>query len=123
VFIPSDDRFSASLPTPAGAPAADLVAPDAFPTVRRLAGPSNFAAGLSGERAQGLGAERPSAEHVIVDYRVEVGHVTLSVRGASPAEAIRIARSRLCLELPRLWDVIRSMDDSRFRVVIVEKRT
>ena len=38
------------------------------------------------------------------------------VEGASLEEAIREARRRFCLDMPRLWDLIQSIDVSRFRV-------
>ena len=49
-------------------------------------------------------------------YRVRVGHTEVRVRGRSVAEAIQLARRQLSIELPRLYDVIQAMDESRFRV-------
>ena len=49
-------------------------------------------------------------------YRVCVGHSSVTVDGFSPAEAIHAARIRLSLDLPRLYDVIHSLEDHRFEV-------
>ena len=49
-------------------------------------------------------------------YRVQVGHTATTVESDSPLEAIQEARRRLCLEMPRFWDVIIRMEDSRFEV-------
>ena len=48
-------------------------------------------------------------------YRVQTGLMELIVDAASPTEAIVIAREQLCLELPRLWDVIQAIPE-RFDV-------
>lgn len=50
-------------------------------------------------------------------YRVEIGHTMVTVEGNTVQEALHAARIRLCRELPRLWDVIQSMDDHCFRVM------
>ena len=52
-------------------------------------------------------------------YKVEVGHNSVMVESASPEEAIRAARTRLSLELPRLWDVIQKLDPEKFSVSMV----
>lgn len=52
-------------------------------------------------------------------YKVEVGHNSVLVESASPEEAIRAARTRLSLELPRLWDVIQKLDAEKFTVSMV----
>ena len=49
-------------------------------------------------------------------YQVRVGHSKITVRGANHSEAIQEARRRLCLEMPRMWDVIQALDDTRFLV-------
>ena len=49
-------------------------------------------------------------------YAVSVGHTRVVVDSASPADAIRQARLRLGVELPRLYDVIHSLADSQFTV-------
>ena len=57
-------------------------------------------------------------------YRVSVGHASVTVDGCSPAEAIRVARIRLSLDLPRLYDVIHSLEDDRFEVTkLISKNT
>lgn len=53
------------------------------------------------------------------NYRVDVGHNTVLVRGSSPEEAIRLAKVKLSQELPRLWDVIQKMGPDRFKVTAV----
>ena len=57
-------------------------------------------------------ASRSSSRRV----RVQVGHAEVQVRCRSHGEAIRLAREQLRLEMPRLWDVIDQLDDSRFQV-------
>ncbi len=49
-------------------------------------------------------------------YAVSVGHTRVVVDSVSPAEAIKQARLRLGVEMPRLYDVIHSLDDSQFTV-------
>jgi hypothetical protein len=49
----------------------------------------------------------------IVTYRVRVGHHDFRVRARDAAEAVEVARRQLARELPRLYDVIRSLTDSR----------
>ena len=49
-------------------------------------------------------------------FRVNVGHNQVVVEGQDRREAIQIARTRLSLEMPRLWDVIFRMEDERFHV-------
>jgi hypothetical protein len=53
-------------------------------------------------------------------YRVRLGHAEVRVQGESAQEALRQARRQLCRDMPRLWDVIQSLDDNRFQVVIEE---
>ena len=53
-------------------------------------------------------------------YEVSVGHASVRVRGASREEAIAEARTQLCLDLPRMWDVIHSLDRQRFDVRLIE---
>lgn len=56
----------------------------------------------------------------LIQFRVSVGHEQFVVRGTDRADALREARRRLCLELPRMWDVIEGLDDSRFEITPVE---
>lgn len=49
-------------------------------------------------------------------FVVRVGHTQVRVQGKSKEEAIREARRQLSLDLPRMWDVIHSLDDSRFEI-------
>jgi len=50
------------------------------------------------------------------NYQVRVGHTIVNVDGLDRADAIQAARTRLCLDMPRFWDVIQSIDDQRFEV-------
>ncbi len=51
-----------------------------------------------------------------IGYRVKVGHLTVDVEGQTKDEVILEARRRLRLEMPRMWDVISSMDDQQFEI-------
>jgi|GEM_PF-1747361 len=52
-----------------------------------------------------------------LDFEVKVGLMSVVVRGASREEAITNARMKLSEDLPRMWDVIHGLEDSRFDVV------
>jgi hypothetical protein len=49
-------------------------------------------------------------------YRVRVGYWEIRLQATSPEEAIELARRNLGRELPRLYDVIRSLTAARFQV-------
>ncbi len=49
-------------------------------------------------------------------YEVYVGHARVRVDGHSPQDVVERARQLLCLQLPRLWDVISRLELSRFHV-------
>ncbi len=49
-------------------------------------------------------------------YQVKVGHVTVIVKAVSREEAIALARRKLALEMPRFYDIIRSLASERFAV-------
>ena len=49
-------------------------------------------------------------------YVVRVGHFSVTVDCGSSQQAVREARRRLEVEMPRLWDVIAQLEPSRFRV-------
>jgi hypothetical protein len=49
-------------------------------------------------------------------YKVIVGHTSVMVSGRSRDEAIRNARMRLCIEMPRMWDVIENLDPRSFQI-------
>ena len=51
-----------------------------------------------------------------LEYEVTVGHMQVTVRGSTQQEAIQQARTKLCHEMPRLWDVIHGLAESRFSV-------
>ncbi len=50
-------------------------------------------------------------------FEVSVGHSRVTVTGATREDVIQQARRALCVEMPRLYDVIRNLDPSRFHVV------
>lgn len=50
-------------------------------------------------------------------YRVRVGHAEVIVKAASSEEAIAFARRQLALEMPLLYDIIRTLDSTRFDVL------
>jgi hypothetical protein len=52
-------------------------------------------------------------------YKVEVGHNSVVVESASQEDAIRAARTKLSLELPRLWDIIQQLGPEKFKVSLV----
>ncbi len=49
-------------------------------------------------------------------YRVKVGHFEIIVKAASSEEAIALARRQLALDMPRFYDIIRGLDQTRFEV-------
>ena len=49
-------------------------------------------------------------------YQVAVGHSEVTVQAKSPREAIRLARRKLAEELPRLYDVISTLDEAKFSI-------
>jgi hypothetical protein len=53
---------------------------------------------------------------LLKSFRVCVGHWEMRVKAHDREEAIVIARRHLSLELPRLYDVIRSLTANRFQV-------
>jgi len=58
-------------------------------------------------------------ESSITHYNVQVGHWRVQVPGSNSADAIEQARRRLCLDMPRLWDVISKLAADRFTVELV----
>jgi hypothetical protein len=52
-------------------------------------------------------------------YRVDLGHSHVLVESHSPEEAIRAARAKFSLDMPRLWDVIQKLTDDKFQVSMV----
>ena len=55
-------------------------------------------------------------ETMINVYRVKVGHAEVIVKAASAEEAIAFARRQLALEMPRFYDIIRGLDNTKFEV-------
>ena len=58
----------------------------------------------------------PEETYEVKSYVVRLGHNSVHVDASSDADAILQARQRLAADLPRMWDVIHGLDDSRFRV-------
>ena len=54
---------------------------------------------------------------ILKNYRVSVGHSEVVVQATSSVEAIALARRELSLELPRFYDVIKSLEPERFKVL------
>ncbi len=52
----------------------------------------------------------------LVNYRVRVGHHEYRVKARDAAEAVVLARRLLARELPRLYDIIRTLTESQFQV-------
>jgi hypothetical protein len=49
-------------------------------------------------------------------YRIRVGHWEITLTAHDAEEAIQLARRAMARELPRLYDVIRTLTASRFQV-------
>jgi hypothetical protein len=49
-------------------------------------------------------------------YRVRVGHWEINLQARDAEEAIQLARRQMARELPRLYDVIRTLTAARFQV-------
>jgi hypothetical protein len=58
----------------------------------------------------------PQRESNKPNFRVQLGHWRVDVRGRDNADAIQEARKQLCDDMPRLWDVITTMSAERFSV-------
>jgi hypothetical protein len=52
----------------------------------------------------------------LLTYRVRVGHLDIRVKARDVPEAILLARRQLGCEMPRLYDVIRSLTPGKFQV-------
>jgi len=50
------------------------------------------------------------------EYRVRVGHCEVSVRARDVQEALTVGRRKLGQELPRLYDIIRTLKPVRFQI-------
>ena len=53
-------------------------------------------------------------------YEVTVGHARVTFECGDQRQVIPEARRLLSLEMPRLWDMIQTMAESRFQVAVVE---
>jgi hypothetical protein len=49
-------------------------------------------------------------------YRICVGHWEIRLKAHDAEEAVQLARRHLARELPRLYDVIRTLTAARFQV-------
>ena len=56
-------------------------------------------------------------------YRVKVGFSEVLVECSSKEEAIQLARKKLSSDMPRLYDVIQSIEDKKFDVQEVQPST
>jgi hypothetical protein len=54
-------------------------------------------------------------------YEVRLGLARVTVAGNDAQDAIRLARKAFCQELPRMWDVIVGLEESRFAVQVLEQ--
>jgi len=63
-----------------------------------------------------LNSEKNGGGAADLKYEVIVGLARVHVTGASRIEAVEEARRRLCQDMPRMWDVIQSLDVQRFEV-------
>jgi hypothetical protein len=52
----------------------------------------------------------------LLTYRVRIGHHDIRVKAHDVAEAILLVKRQLARELPRLYDVIRTLAATRFQV-------
>jgi hypothetical protein len=57
-----------------------------------------------------------SNQIVLKTYKVHVGHWEISVKAHGAEDAIVLARRAMACELPRLYDIIRTLTASQFRV-------
>jgi hypothetical protein len=53
---------------------------------------------------------------VLKIFRVCVGHWQIRIKARDADEAVQVARRHLARELPRLYDVIRTLTAARFQV-------
>jgi hypothetical protein len=53
-------------------------------------------------------------------YRVRLGLVEVVVEGASKEDALRLARTKLSDDLPRLYDTIHGAEDQEFQIDEIE---
>lgn len=58
----------------------------------------------------------PEAKRI---YKVDLGHNSVMVECESVDAAIRAARTKFSLEMPRLWDVIQKLAPEKFTVSTV----
>jgi len=49
-------------------------------------------------------------------FRIRVGHWEARLKARNAEEAVELARRQLARELPRLYDVIRTLTAAKFRV-------
>jgi len=57
------------------------------------------------------------------NFRVDVGHSSVTVRCQRAEQAIPEARRKLAMEVPRMWDLIQQLEDERFNVVPLDENS
>ncbi len=63
-----------------------------------------------------MGSERRPTKK----YRVRLGLVEIVIEGRSKEDAIRLARSKLSDDMPRLYDIIHGAEDEEFQIDEIE---
>jgi hypothetical protein len=53
---------------------------------------------------------------ILKTYRIRVGHWEIRLKARDADEAIALARRQMAHDLPRLYDVIRSLTANRFQI-------
>jgi hypothetical protein len=54
--------------------------------------------------------------HLLNTYSIRVGHYEIRLKAHDADEAITLARRQMARELPRLYDIIKSLTTTRFQV-------
>jgi hypothetical protein len=57
-----------------------------------------------------------NSHELLKTFRVRVGHYEVRVRAHNSEQAIQKARREMARELPRLYDLIRTLTTTRFQV-------
>jgi hypothetical protein len=55
-------------------------------------------------------------QHHLKTYRIRVGHYEVRITARDEEEAVALARRQMARELPRLYDVIRTLTTASFQV-------
>ena len=62
------------------------------------------------------GTQMTTNHQTLKVFLVRVGHWEVRLKARDEGEAIRFGRLQMARELPRLYDVIRELSESRFQV-------